>query len=220
VDTAIFDVDGTLIDTNYQHALAWYRAFRRHDIILPTWRIHRTIGMGGDQLVTELTDEETEERIGDDLRSAWAEEFEPMLGEVSPFAGVRELLEDVRERGFHLVLASSGQRDHVEHYLDLIDGRRLADAWTTAEDVEASKPAPDLVRLALEKVDGRAGVMVGDSTWDFVAAGKAGVSSLAVRTGGFSDEELRAAGAERVYTSLIKLHKNLDHTDLRRALAG
>jgi beta-phosphoglucomutase-like phosphatase (HAD superfamily) len=149
-DTAIFDVDGTLVDTNYQHALAWYRAFRRIDVTVPTWRIHRAIGMGGDQLVAAVTDDDVERRHGDELRELWGEEFEPMLGEVQPFEGATELLQEVRDRGFRVVLASSGKQEHVEHYLDLIDGRQLAQAWTTSDDVEATKPAPDLVRVALD----------------------------------------------------------------------
>lgn len=213
-DTAIFDVDGTLVDTNYQHALSWYRAFRRFDITVPIWRIHRAIGMGGDQLVSAVTNHRTEDRLGDQLRGAWSEEFDPMLDEVQPFAGAVEVLSAVKDRGFRMVLASSGKQEHVEHYLELIDGRRLADAWTTSADVEQTKPAPDLVQVALEKVDGRAGVMVGDSTWDSVAAGKAGVASVAVRTGGFSVEELREAGAEAVYDSLVELGQNLDRTAL------
>jgi HAD superfamily hydrolase (TIGR01549 family) len=214
---AIFDVDGTLVDTNYHHALAWFRAFRRIDRTVPIWRIHRAIGMGGDQLVAAVTDEQTERDHGDDLRSAWAEEFAPMLKEVEAFAGVRELLTDVRRRGFRVVLASSGQAEHVEHYLDLIDGRDLADAWTTSDDVETTKPAPDLVEVALQKVGSSAGVMIGDSTWDFIAAGKAGVASIGVRTGGFSIEELKEAGAADVFDSLVELGEKLDTTSLREA---
>jgi HAD superfamily hydrolase (TIGR01549 family) len=219
-DTAIFDVDGTLVDTNYQHALAWFRAFRQVDITVPIWRIHRAIGMGGDQLVAAVTDKATEERYGDQLRAAWGEEFEPMLGEVQPFEGATELLRAARDRGFRVVLASSGKQEHIEHYLDLIGGRKLADDWTTADDVEATKPAPDLVHVALEKVSGRAGVMIGDSTWDCIAAGKANVPSLAVRTGGFSVEELREAGASRVFDSLVDLRQNLDGTPLSAVGSG
>jgi HAD superfamily hydrolase (TIGR01549 family) len=213
-DTAIFDVDGTLVDTNYQHALAWFRAFRRIELTVPIWRIHRAIGMGGDQLVAAVSDDGVEERHGDQLREAWSEEFEPMLAEVQPFDGAADLLREVRRRGFRIVLASSGKQEHVEHYLDLIDGRDLADDWTTSDDVEATKPAPDLVHVALDKVGGRSGVMVGDSTWDCVAAGRADVASLALRTGGFSVEELREAGASGVYESLVQLRQSLDDTAL------
>jgi HAD superfamily hydrolase (TIGR01549 family) len=213
-DTAIFDVDGTLVDTNYQHALAFYRAFRRYDITLPMWRLHRAIGMGGDQLIAHVAGDEVERRHGSALREAWVEEFDKMIDEVRPFDGARDLIEAVKSRGFRVVLASSGKSQHVEHFLDLIDGRSLADAWTTSDDVESSKPEPDLVATALDKVEGASGVMIGDSTWDCIAAGKLGVPSLAVRTGGFSVDELVDAGAARVFESLSELAENLDDTVL------
>jgi HAD superfamily hydrolase (TIGR01549 family) len=213
-DTAIFDVDGTLVDTNYHHALAWFRAFRRYDVTLPVWRLHRAIGMGGDQLVAAVAGERVEEEHGDGLRAAWAEEFQPMLKEVQPFEGVRELLTDVRQRGFTVVLASSGKPDHVDAYLDLFGGRELCEAWTTSEDVEQTKPAPDLLLVALEKVGGRSAVVVGDSVWDFEAAGRAGFPGYAIRTGGFSVEELEESGAKEVFDSLPELREQLDRTDL------
>lgn len=215
-DTAIFDVDGTLVDTNYQHALAWYRAFRRFDIVLPIWRIHRAIGMGGDQLVASLTGDDVEKDHGGALRAAWTEEFEPLLDEVKPFDGAHDLLVEVKKRGFQVVLASSGKSDHVEHFLDLVDARDVADAWTTSDDVEASKPAPDLVETALDRVPGSSGIMIGDSPWDAIAAGKADIATIAVRTGGFSAEELRDAGASRVFDSLRDLIAGLDDTPLAR----
>ncbi|MDQ3887394.1 MAG: HAD-IA family hydrolase, partial [Actinomycetota bacterium] len=165
-DTAVLDIDGTLVDTNYQHALSWYRAFRRYDITLPLWRIHRTIGMGGDQLVGALAGEQVETEHGDELRAAQVEEFDPMLDELSPFDGARTLLVEIHRRGFKLVLASSGKAKHVDRYLDLLDARSLAEAWTTSEDVESTKPAPDLLQVAMDKVDSTHPVMIGDSTWD------------------------------------------------------
>jgi len=215
VDTAIFDVDGTLVDTNYQHALAWYRAFRRYDVVRPLWRIHRGIGMGGDQFVPAIGGDDVEERYGDALRDAWTEEFDRLIDEVSPFEATRELLEEVKGRGFRLVLASSGKKKHVEHFLDLFGGQDFADAWTTSEDAEHSKPEPDLVATALKKVEGASGVMIGDSTWDAVAAGKLGIPTLAVRTGGFSTEELQEAGASQVFDSLAELRERLDDTPLK-----
>ena len=211
-DTAVFDVDGTLVDTNYHHTLAWYRAFRRHGVTLPLWRLHRAIGMGGDQLVGAVAGDDVETRLGDDLRAAWAEEFDPLLPEIRPFAGVPELLTDVRERGFTIVLASSGKPEHVEHYLDLFDGTRLADGWTTSADVDRTKPAPDLLDAALRAVGGTAGVLVGDSVWDFRAAAAFGAPGYAVRSGGFSAGELRDAGAREVYDSPAELHEHLDET--------
>ena len=150
-DAIIFDVDGTLVDSNYQHALAWYRALRRYRITVPLWQIHRAIGMGGDQLVTHVAGEQAEAEHGDALRKAWAEEFEPMLPEISAFADAVPLLTAVRDRGLTLVLASSGAPQHVQAYLELVDGQRLADDWTTSEDVASTKPAPDLVQAAMKK---------------------------------------------------------------------
>jgi len=210
IDTAVLDIDGTLVDTNYHHALAWYRAFRRFGVTLPVWRLHRAIGMGGDQLVGAVAGERFEAEHGDDARSAWKEEFDPLLGEVRPFEGVPELLRAIGERGVEVVLASSGSPEHVDVYLDLFDGRNLAKAWTTSEDVENTKPEPDLVSVAVEKVGGRAAVMVGDSVWDFEAAGRAGHAGYAIRTGGFSVDELCSSGAREVFDSIPELHQALD----------
>jgi HAD superfamily hydrolase (TIGR01549 family) len=209
-DTVIFDVDGTLVDSNYQHALAWFRAFRRFDITRPLWRIHRGLGMGGDNFVPEIGGADVEAQHGDALRDAWAEEFAPMIDEIRPFDGAHQLLREVKRRGLRLVLASSGQREHVEKFLDLIDGKSLADAWTTSDDAEHTKPAPDLIVTALRKVEGADGIMVGDSPYDVIAAQKVSVSTIALRTGGFSPEELTDAGATAVYDSLVDLRENLD----------
>lgn len=173
--------------------------------------------MGGDKLVAAVAGDDAERAHGDELRDAWVEEFEPMLDEIRPFDGARELLENVAARGFRLVLASSGKKAHVEAFLDLFGGRDLADGWTTSDDVDASKPDPDLVAVALEKVGGSSGVMIGDSVWDAVAAAKLDIPTLAVLTGGFSREELTDAGASRVYESLPDLTGGLDATPLARA---
>jgi HAD superfamily hydrolase (TIGR01549 family) len=210
IEAIVFDVDGTLVDTNYQHAIAWFRAFRRFDVTAPIWRIHRAIGMGGDQLVAAVAGDDVESKHGDDLRSAWTEEFAVFLPQVQPFAGARPLMEEVKRRGLSLVLASSGEPQHVEHYLDLIDGRELADSWTTSADAEQTKPAPDLIETAMKKMDTADAVMIGDSVWDAEAAGRAGIGTFALRTGGFSVEELMDAGAERVYDSLEDLQADLD----------
>jgi HAD superfamily hydrolase (TIGR01549 family) len=216
-DTAIFDVDGTLVDTNYQHAVAWFRALRRYDITRPLWRIHRGIGMGGDLFVSAVGGREVEEAHGDDLRQAWAEEFDELIGEIQPFEGAHELLAEVKKRGFRLVLASSGKAEHVEAFLDLFDGKSLADAWTTSEDVQKSKPEPDIVSAALAKVEGASGIMVGDSIYDAQAAAKLNIPTLGVRTGGFSVGELQEAGVLQVFDSLVAFRYALDGTPLARA---
>jgi HAD superfamily hydrolase (TIGR01549 family) len=211
---AILDVDGTLVDTNYQHAIAWYRAFRDHDIVLPLWRIHRHIGMGGDQLVAALAGDEAERDKGDDIRDAESEHYSDLIGEVETLEGSRELIEDLKERGHSVVLASSAKEDEVQHYLELLGARDLADDWTTSDDVESTKPEPDLVHAAIEKAGGGEAVMVGDSTFDCEAAKRAGIETVAVMTGGFSEQELRDAGAVAVFESIVELRESLDDTPL------
>jgi HAD superfamily hydrolase (TIGR01549 family) len=214
---AILDVDGTLVDTNYHHAIAWYRAFRQHGELLPVWLIHRHIGMGGDQLVGALCGELVEEEKGDEIRDAEKALYMAMIEEVEPLPGARELIVDLKESGHPVVLASSAKQQEVDHYLDLLGARDLADGWTTSADVEATKPEPDLVVAALEKAGDRKGVMVGDSTFDCEAAGRAGIESLAVLTGGFSEQELLDAGAARVFGSIDELREALDSTPLARS---
>ena len=215
---AILDVDGTLVDTNYQHALAWFRAFRGNGVLLPLWRIHRHIGMGGDQLVPALAGEEVECERGDQIREAESELYGEMIGEVEPVAGARELIEDLRRQSRGVVLASSARGPEVERYIEMLDARELADAWTTYHrDVQRSKPEPDLIRAALERGGGEAhdALMVGDSTWDFHAAQRVGVRAVGVMTRGFSREELLDAGAVDVYESVAELRSSLKETVLR-----
>ncbi|HEX4623243.1 MAG TPA: HAD family hydrolase [Solirubrobacteraceae bacterium] len=209
---AILDVDGTLVDTNYHHAIAWYRAFRQHGLVLPLWRIHRHIGMGGDQLVAALAGDGTEEREGDDIRAAETALYLALIDEVQPFRDSRELLVDLRARGASVVLASSAKAAEVDHYLDLLDARDLAEAWTTSADVERTKPAPDLVESALDKLGAEPddAFLVGDTPWDVKAAKQTGVPTYAVLTGGFSEQELRDAGAAGVHESVSHLRGDLD----------
>ncbi|HEV8164098.1 MAG TPA: HAD family hydrolase [Actinomycetota bacterium] len=209
---AVLDVDGTLVDTNYHHAIAWYRAFREHGLTMPVWRIHRHIGMGGDQLVAAVAGERVEERQGDSIRAAETALYADLIGEVQPFADARGLMTMLQERGHKLVLASSAKRDEVDYYLDLLDARGLADAWTTSADVDATKPQPDLVVAAVDKVGGGDAVLVGDSTYDCEAAKRAGVPAVAILTGGFSADELRDAGAVAVFESIGELCERLDET--------
>jgi HAD superfamily hydrolase (TIGR01549 family) len=211
---AVLDVDGTLVDTNYHHAIAWYRAFREHALTLPVWRIHRHIGMGGDQLVAAVAGKRVEDRQGDSIRAAETALYADLIGEVQPFGDARRLMTMLRGRGHRLVLASSGKRDEVDHYLDLLDARGLVGAWTTSADVKRTKPDPDLVVTAVEKVGGGDAVMVGDSTFDCEAAARADVPAVAVLTGGFSEQELRQAGAAAVFESLGDLCERLDETPL------
>src|SRR5687767_11148713 len=119
--TAILDIDGTLVDTNYHHTIAWSRAFRQHGIVLPLWRIHRHMGIGGDQLVARLTDDATEDEKGDEIRTAEKALYMALIAEVEPMEGSRELIADIKERGHMVVLASSAKESEVDHYLDQLD---------------------------------------------------------------------------------------------------
>jgi len=211
---AILDVDGTLVDTNYQHAIAWFRAFRQHGVVLPIWRIHRHIGMGGDQLVASLVSEEFDAEQGEDVRNAEKALYMALIDEVEPLEGARELITDLREAGHAVVLASSAKPDEVDHYLDLLDARTIVDGWTTSGDVEKTKPEPDLVAAAVEKAGGGDAVLVGDSTWDCESAKRAGVPTTGVLMGGFSEQELLDAGAACVFDSLVALRRDLASTPL------
>lgn len=210
--TAILDIDGTLVDTNYHHAVAWYRAFRAHGFVIPLWQIHRHIGMGGDQLVTALAGEGFDREHGDEVRAAEKILYLQLIEETQPLTGARALIEDLKAAGYTVILASSAKSDELEHYLKLLDAHSLVDDWTDSSDVEQTKPEPDLVLAALEKAgsDAEDAVMIGDSTWDCEAAKRAKVRSIGVLTGGFSESELLDAGAEKVFTSVDELRKHLD----------
>ncbi len=213
---AILDIDGTLVDTNYQHAIAWYRAFRQQGVVLPVWRIHRHIGMGGDQLVQSLTSEAIDDEHGDAAGEAEKALYLALIEECEPMQGARELIEELKRRGHPVVLASSAKDDEVEHYLDVLDARELADSWTSSGDVEATKPEPDLVQAALEKAGAEPddAVMLGDTPWDCKAAAKAGVKTIGLITGGFANEELREGGAVAVFESIPELIERLGETPL------
>ncbi|MFN2587495.1 MAG: HAD family hydrolase [Actinomycetota bacterium] len=209
---ATLDVDGTLVDSNYHHSVAWYRAFRSYDVIVPVWRIHRHVGMGGDRLVAVLTGEQVEERLGDDIRAAEKKLYAELIDEVVPVDGAAELVRDLKERGHMVVLASSAKEEEVDRYLDLLRVRDAVDGWTTSADVDATKPEPDLVAAALAKANRREAVMVGDSVWDCEAARRAGIETVGVLTGGFARNELEEHGAAAVFESVEEVRRRLDDT--------
>lgn len=195
-ETVILDVDGTLADTNYHHTLAWSRAFASVGLHPPLWQIHRAIGMGGDKLVEAVAGEEAEREHGDALRSAWEEEYAVLLPEVRLLPGARELVLTLAGRGLTVVLASSGKEQFTSHVLDLLDlpeGTLAAQA--SSDEAEESKPAPDVLQVALDKVGADSAVVVGDTPYDVAAAGRLGMPCVCVRTGGFGLEELDGAGA-------------------------
>ncbi len=195
-DTVLLDVDGTLADSTYHHALAWARAFARFDLTPPLWRVHRAIGMGGDKLVAVVTDDEVEARVGDEVRASWEKEYSRILDEVVLLDGARDLVLALHERGLRVALASSGKKrftDYVIELLDLPDG--VLSTVTTSEDAEQSKPASDILGVALRRAGGERAVLIGDTSYDVASAARLGAPCVVVRSGGFGVQELRDAGA-------------------------
>jgi HAD superfamily hydrolase (TIGR01549 family) len=204
-DAILFDIDGTLVDSTYHHALAWHRAFTRYDVDVPMWRVHRTIGMGGDKLVGEVAGDDVEERLGDDLRDAWSEEYAKVEAEVDPFPGAADLVRRVTDEGFVVALASSGEKEFSENALESLGVAEQVHTLVTSADVEASKPEPDLIGVTVEKVGPSRAVFVGDTPYDVEAAARAGLRCVALLTGGFSRAELEEAGASLVAAALTDL---------------
>ena len=211
IDVAVVDIDGTLLDSNYHHAVAWSRAFDalldRH---VPVSVIHRHIGMGGDRLVPAVAGDDAEREHGDAIRDRWEEEYDRIIDDTRLFEDARDLLGAVRQAGLKVVLASSSIPKHAARPLDLLDADDLAEDWTTSEDAEESKPDPELLDTALEKVAGGRAVMVGDSVWDVEAAHEQGIPTLCLLTGGSGRDELLGAGALAVYDDCADLLAHLD----------
>jgi HAD superfamily hydrolase (TIGR01549 family) len=170
--------------------------------------------MGGDKFIPAVAGDDVEERLGDELREEWERNFDELIDEVAALEGARDLIVELKERGRAVVLASSAIEKHLDHFLDLLDARDLADSWTTKDDVEESKPEPDLVNAALAKAGTRDAAMLGDTPWDVEAARKAGIETVCLMTGGFSEQELRDAGAVAVFESIEDLRERLDETPL------
>jgi HAD superfamily hydrolase (TIGR01509 family) len=213
----VLDIDGTLVDTNYQHALTWHRAFRQSGLVVPVFRTHRAIGMGGDILVPALAGEEWEAEHGDDVRAVEKALYMEMIDQVEPLPGARDFLEWLNDRGHPVVLSSSAKAEEAEAYLDKLEARDLVTAWTTSADVERTKPEPDVVHAALDKLSDeqrQGAVMVGDSVYDVQAAAKAGLPTIAVLTGGFGADELRGEGAAHVFDGLPELMEGAGKTPL------
>lgn len=203
--TAILDIDGTLIDSNYHHVVAWDRALAACDAKVPLWKLHRHMGMGGDQLIEAVAGAHLERELGDEVRAAEKGFYAELMPEVRAVTGATEAIASLRDLGWTVILASSAKSDEVEQYAEMLGAGDLAAGTTDSGDVEATKPSPDLVEAALEKAQGDDAVMVGDSVWDVEAAARAGVPSIAVLTGGFPEADLREAGALDVINSVDDL---------------
>ena len=195
-DAILFDIDGTLVDSTYHHAIAWQRAFDRHEVRVPLWRIHRTVGMGGDKLVAEVAGDDVEDRLGDGLRKAWREEYAELKAEVDSLPGAAELVRRLSADGYRVALASSGDPEFSWEAVDHLGLGDDIELLTTSEDADESKPEPDLIGVTLERLGqvDRA-VLVGDTPYDVESAERAGLPCIGLRSGGYSDAELTRAGA-------------------------
>ena len=198
----LFDVDGTLVDTNYLHALAWSRAFRDAGEWAPMNAIHRLVGMGGDQLVPRLLGHDSPDAV-----AARPQRYRELAADIRPFPGAAELLRRVHDGGLAVVLATSAPHDELQILRRALDADDALDGQTTADDVGESKPAPEVFLTAMARfgIDARQALAVGDSTWDVQAARAAGIGCVTVETGGFSQHELSEAGSLQVYRDVAEL---------------
>lgn len=212
----VLDLDGTLVDSVYQHVAAWHAAF--HDVgrHVSAVRIHEAIGMGGDRLVAHVAGDPAEGAVGDDVRALHEKHFRAGMRTICALDGASELVEALATRGHTLVLASSSEDDLVDELLDLVDVRRHLTAVVTGSEGLPSKPSPDLVRTALDRAGiGGGGVAIGDAVWDALAAEAAGIPCIGMRSGGVGAERLRSAGASWVYDGPRDLLLRLAESPLR-----
>ncbi|AXJ08649.1 HAD family hydrolase [Arthrobacter sp. PM3] len=211
----LFDVDGTLIDSSYFHALAWWQAFRREGLDIQVSAIHRCVGMGGDKLIEHLVPGCAED-VQEDLKSAHGAVFSTFWPSLRPFDAARDLLAACSGAGLAVGLASSAQARDLDVSRRLLDAGTSIDAWTSSNDAEESKPAPDILLACLEKLDlsPEDVVFVGDAVWDVKAAAAIGVPAIALTCGGISEAELREAGAAEVYENPRHLLENFPDSAL------
>lgn len=213
----LFDIDGTLVDSNDLHVLAWQEAFAGIGKVFDAQTIHDQIGKGTDMLVPTLlpdADDALQEKLGQAHGFAFKSKY---LQQVKPFAGAHALLARVHGAGQKVVLASSASTEELEHYMGLLDIKDLVAATTSADDVESTKPAPDIFAVALEKVAPLAAaevLVVGDTPYDVEAAGKCGIAAVAVRSGNFLDQTLRDAGAIAIYDDVAALLADYEDSPL------
>lgn len=211
VDTVVLDLDGTLVDSVYVHVAAWQQAFREQGLVVPSHRVHRAIGMGADRLVAHVAGDDAERDHGDAVRDGHATHLDERWDDLVALEGAGELLRGLRERGFAVVLASSGGRDDTERLLGLVPDSEALQETVTGSDADESKPAGDLVEVALGQLPGeRRAVVVGDAVWDVRAAHDAGVPAIGLLSGGFAEQELRDAGAVAVVEGPAELTRRLD----------
>jgi len=218
VRAVIFDIDGTLLDSVGLHARAWVEAFAHFGVETDFDVVRRQIGKGGDELMPVFLPPERVEREGKTIEAYRSGLFKrEYLPHVKPFPGVRALFEHIRAAGLTIALASSGKRDEVEHYQEILGIGDLVDVATSADDAERSKPHPDIFEAALRKlapIGKDAIVAIGDTPYDAQAAGKAGLATIGMLCGGFPEADLSAAGCIAIYRDPQDLLDGLDRSPL------
>lgn len=217
----LFDVDGTLVDSNYLHTIAWWQAFRRYGHDVPMARIHRAIGMGGDKLIEHLLGGARDESQDEQLEATHGAVFSLAWPSLRPFDGARELLLRCADDGLAVVLASSASGQELEVLKQVIDAGQATTAATSSADAESSKPSPDILAAALAAggLLAENTVFVGDAVWDVIAARALGIPTIAVLSGGTSEAELREAGAVEIHADVRALLSTFD-TGRLHALAA
>jgi len=210
IDTAVLDIDGTLLDSVYAHVWSWREAFRVVGIAVPAYQIHRAIGMGGDRLVEAVTAPAVERSVGDEIRALQSELYADMSTHLTPTPGAGDLLEALKSRGLHVVLASSGSRDDTEKALDVLETRSCVDATVSGDDADATKPDSEPVRRAVDVIGGSRAVVVGDAVWDVESARRSGYPAWGVLTGGVARSDLLDAGAAAVFEDPAGVADGLD----------
>jgi HAD superfamily hydrolase (TIGR01509 family) len=206
---AIFDVDGTLVDSNELHVQAWREVFRRYGREVDPPTLRKQMGKGGDQLMPVFWSSAELEKFGDEMQALRVQLFmREYLPRCKPFPDVRALFERIKREGLRIALASSAKEPELEHHLEQLGIRDLVDAATSADDADHSKPCPDIYQAALARLPGIApaeAVVIGDSPYDAQASARAGARCIGVLTGGFTERELREAGAFAVYRDVAHL---------------
>ncbi|SEB44265.1 haloacid dehalogenase superfamily, subfamily IA, variant 3 with third motif having DD or ED/haloacid dehalogenase superfamily, subfamily IA, variant 1 with third motif having Dx(3-4)D or Dx(3-4)E [Paramicrobacterium humi] len=216
---ALFDIDGTLVDSNYLHVEAWSHAFAEVGVEIDEWRIHRSIGMDGDTLLETLLGDAVDEHA-DTVKELHSKYYRDMRPRLRAFDGARDLLRDLSERDVDVVLATSAQPEELGMLREVLDAEKFIAQFTASSDVKEAKPRPDIFEVALQKVGAAASasVVVGDTVWDVEAASRAGLPCIGVLSGGVSRAELDDAGAVAVYADVAELHEQLEASPLARLL--
>jgi HAD superfamily hydrolase (TIGR01509 family) len=214
IGAVIFDIDGTLIDSVEQHARAWQDALRRFGRDVPLDELRRQIGKGGDQMLPDYFSEDELRRRGEDIEAYRTDLFRRVyLPTVQPFPAVRELFHRIKSSGRRIALASSCKANELDGYKELAGIADLVDTATCSDDVERSKPAPDIFEAVLGKLQPIAAfeaVAIGDTPYDAEAANRAGLRTIGFLSGGFSEDDLRDAGCMAVYRDPADLLAKFD----------